>query len=241
MDGSELAIVTGASKRLGRAIAQALAQEGYTVGIHYYHSGREAEQVCQEIEAAGGRALALKADLRDESQIDDLFDRVASSGLRLKVLVNSAAVMAHGNLQTLSAQDWDETMALNLRAPWLCARRASLLMQAEGGMIVNITDAGAHKTWTGFPVYIVAKSALETLTRLLARSLAPNVRVNAIAPGLILPSDGMDPADWDRLVGRLPLQRSGDVQEIAATILFLLHNSYITGQTLVIDGGYQLV
>jgi pteridine reductase len=117
-------------------------------------------------------------------------------------------------------------------------------MEAEGGLIVNITDAGASKAWTGYPAYIVSKAALESLTRVLARALAPNIRVNAIAPGLALPPEDAETlsADaWDRLVRRLPLPRPAAPEELAAALTYLLDNAYITGQTLAVDGGYSLL
>jgi NAD(P)-dependent dehydrogenase (short-subunit alcohol dehydrogenase family) len=153
--------------------------------------------------------------------------------------LNSAALMRRGRLRETQVEDWDETINLNLRAPWLCAREAARLMTG-GGVIVNITDAGVRSAWTGYPAYLVSKAGLETLTRLLARDLAPTVRVNAVAPGLILPSLEVTDEAWNRLVERLPLQQPGLPAYIVQAVLFLLDNPYITGQTIVVDGGYQL-
>ncbi len=235
-----LALVTGGSRRLGKAIALALAREGYAIGLHYFRSAGEVEATAAEIRALGVAAYPLYADLSDPGQIDELFAAVACLPERLGVLVNSAAVMARGDLLSLSPAEWDSVMALNLRAPLLCAQRAARLME-EGGLIVNISDTGARKNWTGFPAYTVSKAALETLTRLLARVLAPRIRVNGVAPGLILPSRGMEPEAWERLTERVPLKRGGKPEEIAQTVAFLVHNEYITGQTIVVDGGYQVV
>jgi NAD(P)-dependent dehydrogenase (short-subunit alcohol dehydrogenase family) len=148
--------------------------------------------------------------------------------------------MSAGDLITLPMAEWEHTLALNLKAPLLCSQLAVPLMQ-EGGLIVNITDVGAGKAWTGYPAYVVSKAGLEALTRLLARSLAPRIRVNAIAPGLILPSMSIPAEDWQRLTKRIPLHRAGSPEEIAQTVTFLIQNEYITGQTIVVDGGYQLV
>jgi NAD(P)-dependent dehydrogenase (short-subunit alcohol dehydrogenase family) len=148
--------------------------------------------------------------------------------------------MAHGGIQSLTAEAWDETLALNLRAPFLLAQRVAARM-TTGGMIVNITDAGASKAWTGYPAYIVSKAGLEALTHLLARALAPSIRVNAIAPGLVLPSGSLPAGDWERLVARLPLKHSAGPEEVASALLFLLKNESITGQTIVVDGGYSLL
>jgi NAD(P)-dependent dehydrogenase (short-subunit alcohol dehydrogenase family) len=235
-----LALVTGGAHRLGRAIALGLARLGYAVVVHYHHSAAAAEQTAAAARALGTPAVLLDADLRDPAQIQGLFDRIAGLPYPLKVLVNSAAVMPRGSLVDISPADWDAALALNLRAPLLCSQQAARLM-IDGGVIVNLTDTGAQKTWTSFPAYVVSKSALETLTRLLARSLAPRIRVNAVAPGLVLPGPDTPPEDWDRLVARIPLKRAALVDEIAQTVAFLVQNEYITGQTVVVDGGYHLI
>lgn len=237
---ARLALVTGGARRLGRAIALELARQGYAVALHHHHSKPEAEQTAEEIRALGAEVTLFSADLTDADQVRSLFAGVARLPNPLHVLVNSAAVMPRGNLLTISAEEWDATLALNLRAPLLAAQLAAPLMRL-GGLIINMTDVGAQRAWTGFPAYVVSKAGLEALTRLLARSLAPNIRVNAIAPGLILPSGQLAEADWQRLVDRVPLRRTGSPEEIAKTVAFLLHNEYITGQTIVVDGGYQMV
>jgi pteridine reductase len=236
-----LALITGASRRLGREIALALARDGYAIGLHFFHSQQEAMESASEIENLGRRVFLLPADLSKASQVDDLFDRIEHVGLPLKVLVNCAGVMPDEDLLAMEVDSWDQTLALNLRAPWLCSRRAAVLMQHDGGSIINITDAGAHRAWLGYPAYILSKSALESLTRLLARRLAPQIRVNAVAPGLVLPSESLSEEEWQRLVKRLPMGKSGDPSEVSDAVLFLIHHEYITGQTLAVDGGYQLV
>ncbi len=236
-----LAVVTGAAVRLGRAIALELARHGYPVGVHFHHSETAAREVADEIGANGGTAILLPADLSDPQQIGELFARIRALPLRLGVWVNSAAIMLSGDLATMSVADWDGTLALNLRAPWLCAREAAACMGPQGGVIINITDVGARKTWTGYPAYTISKSALETLTRLLARQLAPTVRVNAVAPGLILPSEPLTPEEWGRLIKRLPLQSAGTPQAVAQAVMTLIQNEYITGEILLVDGGYALI
>jgi pteridine reductase len=154
--------------------------------------------------------------------------------------VNSAGIMRAGDPLTLSADEWDETLGLNLRAPFLCSREAASRMK-QGGLIVNVTDVGARKSWSRFPAYAVSKAGLEALTSILARAYAPMIRVNAIAPGLTLQSKVVTDEEWQRLVERLPLKRAASVDEIASALEFLLKNEYITGQTLVIDGGYSLL
>jgi pteridine reductase len=156
------------------------------------------------------------------------------------VLVNSAAFMPHGNVDSLSLENWDTALDLNLRAPFLLAQEASKKM-ADGSSIINISDVGSQKAWSRYPSYTVSKAALESLTKILARALAPKIRVNAIAPGFVLQSDIVPAEEWDRLIGRVPLKRPARTEEITSALEFLLQNEYITGQTIVVDGGYSLV
>lgn len=238
---NELAVVTGGAVRLGREIALGLAQAGYAIGLHYNGSADQANDTAREIESIGIPVTLFKADLRNPDEIDGMFNRISRVPEPLKVFVNSASIMPRGSLKNLAVDDWDRTLDLNLRAPWLCARAAAQLMEAAGGVIINITDSGASKTWTGFPAYTISKAGLETLTRLLARTLAPKIRVNAVAPGLILPSADTSEEDWQRLVKRLPVMQAGSPQDVVQAIHFLLENEYITGETLHVDGGFQLV
>ncbi len=235
-----LALVTGAARRLGRVLALTLAQRGYAIALHYYHSGQAAQDTAAAIRALGLPAYPLQADLRATAEIEALFAALDGLPHPLKVLVNSAAVMARADVRTVSTEEWNATLALNLTAPFLCARRAAERM-SQGGLIVNVTDAGARRAWSGFPAYIVSKAGLEALTRLLARAYAPTVRVNAIAPGLVLPSEEMPAEEWQRLVARLPIPRPARESEIASALEFLLTNEYLTGQTLTVDGGYSLL
>jgi pteridine reductase len=148
--------------------------------------------------------------------------------------------MPSGNVDALSIENWDQSLDLNLRAPFLIAQAASRKM-TEGGLIVNITDVGAQKTWSRYPSYTVSKAALESLTKILARALAPKIRVNAIAPGFVLQSDIVTAEEWQRLINRIPLKRPARAEEIASALEFLLQNEYITGQTIIVDGGYSLI
>ena len=235
-----LALVTGGARRLGRAFALALARQGFAILLHYHHSEEEAAATADAIRALGMPVYPLQVDLTSSTNIESLFSNLDTLPHPLKVLVNSAALMPRGDVRTLSAVDFDAAIALNLRAPFLCAQEAAKRMEA-GGLIVNVTDVGAQKAWSGFPAYTVSKAALDSLTRVLARSLAPKIRVNAIAPGLVLPSEHVSQEEWEQLVERLPLKRPASLDEIAAALEFLLKNEYITGQTIVVDGGYSLV
>jgi pteridine reductase len=233
---SPLALVTGAAHRLGKVFALTLARQGYDILLHYHHSEEEALQTKAEIEAMGRNVTLAQADLTDPSHITALLSKIDS----LKVLVNSAAFMPSGNVELLSIENWDTSLDLNLRAPFLLSQEASKKMSA-GGLIVNITDVGAQKTWSRYPSYTVSKAALDSLTRILARALAPEIRVNAIAPGFVLQSDIVSVEEWERLMKRVPLKRPAQTEEIASALEFLLQNEYITGQTIVVDGGYSLI
>lgn len=236
-------LVTGAAHRLGRAFTLRLARLGYAIGLHYHDSLPKAEATAAEIGALGIPVFPLQADLTRSEEIERLFGRIdalLAGQFDFKILVNSAALMPRADVRSLSAADFDAAIALNLRAPFLCAQQAARRM-TSGGLIVNISDIGAAKAWTGFPAYTVSKAGLESLTKILARALAPDIRVNAIAPGLVLRAEEMPAADWDRLVNRLPARRAAEADEVADALEFLIKNEYITGQTIAVDGGYSLL
>ena len=236
MSGRKLALVTGAAHRLGKAFALTLARNGYDILLHYHSAENEARQTQAEIESLGRSVIPSQADLTDPAQIPSLLSGVES----LNVLVNSAAFMPSGNTESLSIENWDASLDLNLRAPFLLAQESAKKM-TEGGLIVNITDVGAQKAWSRYPSYTVSKAALESLTKILARALAPKIRVNAIAPGFVLQSEIVSAEEWERLINRVPLKRPARGEEIASALEFLLKNEYITGQTIVVDGGYSLI
>ncbi|MBI1794897.1 MAG: SDR family oxidoreductase [Chloroflexi bacterium] len=240
MSEQPLALVTGAAHRLGKAFVFALARKGYAILLHYRHSDVQADRTATEIRTLGVPVFVSQADLTDPKQISSLFAAVDKIKHPLKVLVNSAAIMPAGEARTLSVKDWDAALDLNLRAPFLCAQAAAKRM-TDGGLIVNVTDVGAQKAWSRYPSYTVSKAGLEALTKILARAFAPTIRVNAIAPGLVLQSDVISPEEWARLINRLPLKRTAKIEEIASALDFLLDNQYITGQTVVVDGGYSLL
>jgi pteridine reductase len=233
---SPLALVTGAAHRLGKSFALTLARHGYDIVLHYHAAEEEAHQTQAEIESLSRSVILTQADLTQPSEIYSLASTLDS----LDVLVNSAAFMPPGNVDMLSIENWDTSLDLNLRAPFLLAQECAKKM-TNGGLIVNITDVGAQKTWSRYPSYTVSKAALESLTRILARALAPKIRVNAIAPGFVLQSDIVPAEEWERLIQRVPLKRPASSEEITSALEFLLKNEYITGQTIVVDGGYSLI
>ena len=240
METQPLALVTGAAHRLGKAFVLALARNGYAILLHYRTADVQAATTATQIRTLGVPVFLSQADLSQPNQVLSLFSLVDRIPHPLKVLVNSAAIIPAGDARTVSAAEWDAVLNLNLRAPFLCVQEAAKRMK-NGGLIVNVTDVGAKKTWTRFPSYSVSKAGLEALTKILARSLAPSIRVNAIAPGLVLQSDLISAEEWNRLVERLPLKRAATVDEIGMALDFLLKNEYVTGETLVVDGGYSLL
>lgn len=235
-----LALVTGAAHRLGKAFIFSLARHGYAVLLHYKSSEKQASKSAAELRALGVPVFMAQADLTDPKNINSLFKMVDKIPHPLKVLVNSAGEMRGGDPLTLSVSDWDSVLDLNLRAPFFCSQQAAKRMSA-GGLIINISDVGAQKAWRKYPSYAVSKAGLEALTKILARAFGPTIRVNAIAPGLVLQSDVVSNEEWKRLIERIPLKRPGTTEEISSALEFLLNNEYITGQTLIIDGGYSLL
>lgn len=213
-----------------------LARLGYDIVLHYHSADDAALQTKAEIESLKRNVVLAQADLTQPSEIYSLLATIHS----LDVLVNSAAFMPSGNVNALSLENWDTALDLNLRAPFLLAQAASKIM-TEGSSIINISDMGSQKAWSRYPSYTVSKAALESLTKILARALAPKIRVNAIAPGFVLQSDIVPAAEWERLIGRVPLKRPARTEEITSALEFLLKNEYITGQTIIVDGGYSLI
>lgn len=235
-----IALVTGAAHRLGKAFALTLAHMGYSIALHHRSSVTEAEKTTKEIRALGVECLPIRADLTIPEKVEFLFSILDEMKAPLKVIVNSAAVMPVGNPRDLPLQEWDVALDLNLRAPFLIAQQAAKRMPS-GGLIVNVSDIGAQKAWSRYPSYTVSKAGLESLTKMLARAFAPQLRVNAIAPGLVLASDVVPSEQWGKLVEKLPLQRAATLDELTSTLEFLIKNEYITGQTIAVDGGYSLI
>jgi NAD(P)-dependent dehydrogenase (short-subunit alcohol dehydrogenase family) len=240
MDGQPLALITGSGHRLGKLFALTMAKRGYAILLHHHNSLKKANNCAVEIRALGVPVYVAQADLTDEADLFTLIKFMDTLPHKVMMLVNSASIMMRNNLLDLSSTEWDTIFALNLRAPFLLSQQVAKRMP-EGGMIINISDAGVKKNWTGFPAYIISKSGLETLTRLQARTYAPGIRVNAIAPGLVLRSDETSPQEWEKLVERLPLKKPTSIDDITAALTFLLDNPSITGQTIIVDGGFSLI
>ncbi len=233
------ALVTGAARRIGRAIALALARAGYAVAVNTNRSAAEAEALCGAITAAGGRAVVVRADLADHAAVQGLVPAAAAAVGPLSLLVNNAAEFEPDEIGALDRALWDRQFAVNLRAPVFLAE-AFAAQAAEGSSVVNILDQRVLKPTPQFVSYTLTKSALHMATRTLAQALAPRVRVNAIAPGPTVPSPRQRPEDFARQAAAVPLGHGSDVDDIAAAVLFLAEAVSITGQTLAVDGGQHL-
>ena len=230
------ALVTGAGHRVGRAIALALAARGVRVAVHYNRSGVPAEETAARIRQAGGDARLLQADLTRPEAPARLVDDAATALDGLDILVNSAAVMERTPIGEVTTAAWDAMFALNLRAPFFASQAAARHM-TKGGAIVNIADLAAFETWPAYVPHGISKAGVVQMTRALARTLAPAVRVNAVAPGVVLLPETWSTADAERLASTTPLRRVGSPDDVAGAVLYLLEADYVTGHTIVVDGG----
>jgi NAD(P)-dependent dehydrogenase (short-subunit alcohol dehydrogenase family) len=235
----KVALVTGAGKRLGRAVALRLAEEGMDVAVHYGTSAKDAAEVVGKIEETGRKAVAIRADLRSVDEIRQMLVEVGNELGRLDVLVNSAANFLPGSVISTTEEVWDASLDTNVKAPFFVAQAAAPMLRRSKGAIVNFADTGGLLGWPGFIGHSVAKAGVINLTKSLARALAPEVRVNAIAPGTItMPGD---PPEWEaEFVKLAPLKKTGRPADIADAVLYLATAEFLTGHTLVLDGGRTL-
>ncbi len=236
-----VALVTGAGRRLGRAFAEALAGRGMTLAIHHHSSSSGAESLRHEIVAGGGRAACFAADLTDAAAAVELPRRVVAELGHLDVLVNSAAVMRRLGVDDTTPAQWDAILDLNLRAAFFCAQGATPALRAARGKIVNIADLSGLEPWPGFAAHSISKAGVVMLTKVLARALAPEVTVNAVAPGAVLVPEEYDAAERKRLADAAPLKRLGAPEDAVAAMLYLLEGGdFVTGEVLAVDGGRLL-
>lgn len=234
------ALVTGGGRRIGAEIAFALGARGVQVAVHYQSSRAGAERVCQRIDREGGRALALQADLRDREQARRLVGEACDRLGGLDLLVLSAAQFEPQGLAAAADRVWDDTLALNLTAPQVMAERAAPALREARGSIVLVTCTSRLAPYRGYLAYQVSKAALYQLMRLLALELAPDVRVNAVAPGSVLPPDGWSAEQVAELTDRIPLRRIGEASDVADAVVQLARSPWITGSEIVVDGGRTL-
>ena len=234
------ALITGAGVRLGRAIAHGLAREGAHIAIHYYGSEHGARQTAVEAEAAGVKTVMIRADLSDPVAAESLPMQAAEKLGGLEILVNSAAIMERRPLEEVTPADWDRSINLNLRGAFFVAKGAAGVMADLGGAIVNIADLAALERWVGFPVHAISQAGVVTMTELLAKALAPKIRVNAVAPGAVLLPDETKREEKEHLERTTPLGRIGSPRDVVDAVLYLLEQDYITGHTIVVDGGRRI-
>lgn len=242
MDPSgKVTLVTGSARRVGAAIARGLGRAGASVVVHHSGSAAEADSVVRELRQLGTRAEAFQADLTDVEQLFGLFAAIDQSFGRLDILVNSAARFEHKPALEITPADWDATLNLNLRAPFFCSQSAAQIMQRSGGgSIINIADIGSFQPWPGYAHHCASKAALVMLTRVLARAFAPEIRVNAIAPGPVLPPDDLTEEQRQHLASLTALGRLGSPEDVVKAVLYLVESDYVTGETIVVDGGKLL-
>jgi len=235
------ALVTGGARRIGRQIALALAQVGADVAITYLSSDAEAAATVSALEALGRRALALPCDVRSESSVRDAIVATVACFGRLDVLVNNAAIFEEAPLESLSVAQWDAVFETNARGPFLVAREALPHLRAARGRIINIGSLGGQHAWTGHAHYCASKAALHMLTQATAKSFAPEVTVNCVAPGWIDMDEDSTP-DAQRFAARTPMRRNGAAEDVAQAVLFFATGpSFVTGQILSVDGGLGLI
>ena len=240
----QVALVTGGARRVGAAIALELAAGGADLLVHYHSSDPAGvDATLAALRDHGVRAHAQQADLGQAAGVERLFAGLRRHFDRLDILVNSAALFQQRRLLEVTPQDWEQTMAVNLRAPFLCTQAAARLMQAQrppGGVIINLLDRGVDGPWQAYAHHGVSKAALQALTQVSALELAPAIRVNAVIPGPMLPSAGMSAQRWQAVTQATPLGRGGSAQDVARAVRFLAGADYVTGEALRVNGGEHL-
>jgi pteridine reductase len=234
------ALVTGGARRIGRAISLGLAEAGFDVVVNHHASPGEAEEVVAQIRALGQRAEAVRADVSDSAQVAELARAVEDRFGRLDLLVNNASLFQPRRLLEVEEEEWDRVMAVNLKAPFLVLKATAPLLDAAGGSVVNLVDLSALQPWTEYAHHAVSKAGLLHLTRVMARAMAPRVRVNAIAPGTVLPPEDAEEAARDRSREATAVGTLGTPEDVVHTLLFLYRSPFITGEVVVVDGGRSL-
>ncbi len=235
----KVALVTGAGHRLGRAFALALAERGAAVAVHYNSSDAGARETVDAIKARGGSATAFQGNLVDAACPQILIDEVVATMGGLDVLINSAAVMERTPVGEVTVEQWDSMFALNLRAPFFLAQAAAKVLPA-GSVIINISDLAAYESWPAYVPHAITKAGIIRMTESLARVLGPDIRVNAIAPGAVLLPDEWNGDEADKLAETTPLKRVGDAADAVGAMLYLLDANFVTGETIVVDGGRRV-
>ena len=233
------ALVTGAARRIGRAIALALADRGYDIALHYGSSAEAARTTASDIEARGRACHLFPCDLGRFDEVRRLVPAVAAKCPDLSVLVNNASIFEKGSLLGTDADLFDRQFAINLKVPFFLAQ--DFARHCKAGSIVNLVDQRITRSDPAYLAYTLTKKALASLTEMAARELAPRIRVNGVCPGLILPPEGKDASHLERLAAGVPMKATGSPEKVAAAVIYLVENDYVTGQLLFVDGGEHLV
>jgi len=238
-----VALVTGGAVRVGRTLGLTLAAHGAHVVINYHQSEEEAHALAEQITTQYGRtALAIRADVSQAAQVTAMFQAIEDKFGRLDLLVNNAAIFYHRRFADLGEEDFDVFINTNLKGVYLCSLAAARLMQRQGGgKIINLSDVAAEKAWPGYLLYCVSKAGVVALTRNLAAALAPAITVNAIAPGIVLPAEGLDQASWQQAAHKSLLKRAGTPEDVARALLFVIASDFMTGAVVTVDGGRAVV
>jgi NAD(P)-dependent dehydrogenase (short-subunit alcohol dehydrogenase family) len=236
----KVALVTGAAKRIGRNVALRLASEGADVIVNYRSSRAEAGEVVAQILASGRRAVAIQGDVGKRADVLAMFATVEKGFGRLDILVNNAGMFFAAKFEELTEEQWDTIQNTNLKSQFLCSQAAAPMLRRSGqGRIINFASLGGLLAWPAYTHYCVSKAGVIMLTRCLARALAPEITVNAIAPGTIsFPGDSPDLAE--DFIRRAPLHRTGTPKDIEDAVVFLAQSAFVTGQVIVVDGGRSL-
>jgi 3-oxoacyl-[acyl-carrier protein] reductase len=235
----QVALVTGAAKRIGRSVALRLAADGADVVVNYATSKNEAGDVVREIEELGQRAIAIQANVSRRDEVEALFAATSKKFARLDILVNNAGTFFAAAFSEITDEQWDRIMDTNLKSQFLCAQAAAPIMKRQGrGRIINLSSLGGILAWPKYTHYCVSKAGVIMLTRCLARALAPEILVNGVAPGTIQFPGELPDEDYIR---RVPLHRVGGGDDIADAVAYLTTADFVTGQVLIVDGGRALV
>ena len=243
----QVAVVTGSAHRVGRAIALELARRGVHILVHYHSSGDESvRETVQDIKSLGVDAYSVQADLSKPVGVEALFTAVREKYGRLNILVNSASLFQKRDLLDVTLEEWQLTLDVNLTAPFLCTQAAVAMMRKNdpsGGVIVNICDRGADKPWPDYAHHGVSKAGLLALSQVSAASLGPDIRVNAVIPGPVMKPAGRSMSDdeWAAVGAHLPLQVTGEAEDVARAVAYLVSESFLTGTVIHVNGGEHLV
>ena len=232
-------LITGAGRRIGRAIAIALAEDGYRIAIHYHHSQKDAEATLDAIRKAGGEGALFPCDLQNSEEIQQLIPTVIGRFPDLCVLINNASVFERADLSATTPDLFDRHMNIHVKAPFLLIQ--AFAAHCKEGQIINILDTKINQNLTSYFAYSLSKKSLHNLTQLTAKALAPSIRVNGIAPGLILPAAQDSEEQFQRMGEKIPLRRTGDAEDIVQTVRFFLRSNFITGEVIHVDGGEHLL